>query len=481
MTDGPSAPASAGATPGSSTATTVSRWTLAALVVGSIVGGGVFSLPQEFASSAGATGAILAWVLAGTGTLLIALTFLRLADRRPDLDAGVYSYAREGFGRYPGFLSAMGYYLTAVIGNVAYWVLIMSTLGEWVPALGDGSTPLAVGIASLGVWTYHLMLRRGITSATAINRIVTVAKLVPLAAFLFIAFAVFDVGIFLDNLDGGGVPVPEQVRGAMLVTVFVFIGIEGASVYSRFARRRLDIGWATVVGFLGTLALFVMVTLAPYGILTQAELAALSQPSVSGVLEAAVGTWGAVLVGAGLLISVLGAYLAWTLMGAEVMVQAAKQGDVPAFFLKENSRGAPIGAITATNVLVQLFLLVVLFATDAFNTALSLISSLILIPYVLSAGFAVRTAWRGMRDGAARPWWFVVSVLTLGYALFIVWAGGVDYLLLTFAIYAPASVVHVVSRGGWGTLRTAERIELLVACALGVAAYVLLATGAITL
>ena len=141
-------------------------------------------------------------------------------------------------------------------------------------------------------------------------------------------------------------------------------------------------------------------------------------PSISGVLESVVGPWGSILVGVGLLISVLGAYLAWTLMGCEVVLQAARTGDMPAFLLKENSRGAQIGAITATNVLVQAFLLVVLFASDAFNFAVSIIASLILAPYALSAGFAVKTALADRRAGAigggdASSRWIVISFLTL--------------------------------------------------------------------
>ena len=121
----------------------------------------------------------------------------------------------------------------------------------------------------------------------------------------------------------------QQVMSTMLVTVFVFLGIEGASNYSRFAKKRSDVGKATVVGFLGVLALFASVSILSFGILPRAELQQLSQPSVGGVLAAAVGPWGATFIGIGVIVSVLGAYLAWTLMSAEVLSIAAKKGDMP--------------------------------------------------------------------------------------------------------------------------------------------------------
>ena len=118
----------------------------------------------------------------------------------------------------------------------------------------------------------------------------------------------------------------------MLVTVFVFLGVEGASVYSRHAKRREDVGRATVLGLPQRASrVFASVTIVSYGILPTSEIAELRQPSMAGVLEAAVGEWGKVFVSVGLIVSVLGAYLAWTLMAAEVLFVAAKDDDMPRF------------------------------------------------------------------------------------------------------------------------------------------------------
>lgn len=95
---------------------------LTAMVVGSMVGAGVFTLPQRFASQTGVYGALIAWAIAGAGMLMLALTFQTLAVRKPDLDNGVYVYAKTGFGVYPGFLSAIGFWASACAGNTFYWV-----------------------------------------------------------------------------------------------------------------------------------------------------------------------------------------------------------------------------------------------------------------------------------------------------------------------------------------------------------------------
>ena len=120
--------------------------------------------------------------------LTLALVFQTLAVRKPELDNGVYVYAREGFGLYPGFLSAVGFWASACAGNAFYWVLIMTTLSQLFPdlepVLGQGDTWPAFILSVAAVWGFFLLIRRGVREAAGINFIVTVAKLVPLALFL---------------------------------------------------------------------------------------------------------------------------------------------------------------------------------------------------------------------------------------------------------------------------------------------------------
>src|SRR5215475_7502071 len=315
-----------------STQQKMSRMQLTAMVVGSMVGAGIFSLPRTFANATGPLGAVIAWVIAGTGMYMLARVFQYLAERKPDLDAGVYAYAKAGFGDYPGFLSALGYWIGSCIGNVSYWVLIKSTLGAFFPIFGDGNTVTAIVVASIGIWLFHFMILRGVQQAAAINTVVTIAKIVPILVFIVILFVAFKADLFRANFWGGeGMPTKsllEQVRATMLVTVFVFLGIEGASVYSRYAKNRSDVGTATIFGFISVTCLMVLVTLTPYAVLPRAEIAGMRQPSMAAALEAVVGHWGAVFVSVGLIVSVLGAYLAWSLICAEVLFAAAKNKDM---------------------------------------------------------------------------------------------------------------------------------------------------------
>src|SRR5690349_8716288 len=208
----------------------LSLFALTMMVVGGMVGAGIFSLPRTFAGATGPIGAVIAWLIAGTGMYMLARVFQALAQRKPDLDAGVYAYAKAGFGDYPGFLSAFGYWIGSCIGNVSYWVLIKSTLGAFFPVFGDGNTVVAILVASVGIWLFHFMILRGIKQAAALNTIVTIAKIVPILIFILLLIFSFKAGLFRANFWGGeelaGKDLFDQVRDTMLVTVFVFIGIE---------------------------------------------------------------------------------------------------------------------------------------------------------------------------------------------------------------------------------------------------------------
>ncbi|GAB2523454.1 basic amino acid/polyamine antiporter [Microbulbifer agarilyticus] len=432
----------------------LTRTTMMGMVVGSMVGAGIFSLPATFANATGPFGALIAWGIAGTGMLMLAFVFQALAIRKPELDAGIFTYAKDGFGDYIGFMAAFGFWAGSCLGNTTYFVLIKSTLGAAIPAFGDGNTIPAVAISSIILWSIHFMILRGVKQAAAINKIVTVAKIIPIILFIIIVAAAFKKDLFIDNFWGGGSydmnDVLAQVRQTMLVTVFVFIGVEGASVFSRYAKNRADVGWATVMGFLGVLCLMILVTLLPYGVMLRPEIAELRQPSMAGVLQAVVGTWGAVFVSAGLIISVLGAYLAWTLLCAEALFTASKYDLVPKAFGYENENGVPSTALWLTNSLVQLFLILTIFAQYAFDLTLELTSSMTLIPYLLVAGYGLKLALTGETYEAdpsgARRRELIVGILATLYTFFMLLAGGLEYALLSCILFAPGTLLFIFAR-----------------------------------
>jgi arginine:ornithine antiporter/lysine permease len=467
----------------------MTRMALTAMVVGGMVGAGIFSLPRTFANATGPLGAVIAWVIAGSGMYMLARVFQALAERRPDIDAGVYAYAREGFGDYPGFISAFGYWIGSCIGNVSYWVLIKSTLGAFFPVFGDGNTVVAIVVASVGIWLFHFLILRGVQQAAAINKIVTIAKVIPIMVFIGILIFAFKMDLFRFNFYGGDLTngLFEQVKATMLVTVFVFIGIEGASVYSRYAKERSDVGKATILGFVIVTSLMVLVTLLPYAVLQRADIAGMRQPSMAAVLESVVGPWGSVFVSVGLLVSVLGAYLAWALICAEVMFAAGKSKDMPKAFSRVNKNNVPVVAMWWTSIIIQLIVISTYWSNDAFALMLNLTSATTLIPYLFVAAYGLMLAQRGEtydQRPEERQRDRILATLAVAYTLFMIYAGGLKFILLSAILFAPGTVLYYIARREQGLAvfnKTSDWVTFGVIVVAAVYGVYGLATGAISI
>ncbi|TVS00793.1 MAG: amino acid permease [Rhodospirillales bacterium] len=461
---------------------------LTAVVIGSMLASGMFTLPASFARATGPLGLLIAWIIAAVGMLMLALVFQSLAQRRPDLNAGVFAYAKAGFGPYPGFLSALGYWAGICLLNVTYFVLIKATLGGIFPGFGDGNTVQAVAVSSLILWTVHAVILRGVKEAAVINAVVTAAKIIPIAMAAVILGIGFQREVFVGNFWGGGLyewrDVPGQVRSAMLITVYAFIGIEGASVFSRYAKRREDVGRATLLGLASVASLFFLVTLLSYGVLLRPDLAALRQPSLAGVLETVVGRWGAWMIGVGIIVSVAGAFLARSLLAAEVVWSASRAETMPAGFARENAKRVPAAALWLSSACVQGFLILTLFAEEAYTLSFKLTSAMLLVPYLLVAGFALKLAWRGETYGdapAARRRELSQAGLATAFAAFLIWAAGLNYLLGAALIYAAGSILFILARREQArpAFTTREAVLFLVIVAFAAAAIYAFAIGAI--
>jgi arginine:ornithine antiporter / lysine permease len=428
---------------------------LIALVVGSMIGSGIFSLPQNMAASAGAGAILIGWLITGVGMLSLALVYQTLSNRQPALDNGVFAYARALGGEYLSFNSAWGYWISAWIGNVSYLVILFAALSYFFPVFGEGNNKAAIVGASVVLWSLHWMILRGLRTAARANALTTVAKIVPLLLFIGLVIAAFQRETF--TVDFWGSPALgstlDQVKSTMLVTVWVFIGIEGANVFSARAAERVNVGRATVIGFVVTLLLLIAVSLLSLGILKQPELAALKNPSMAGVLQAAAGPWGAVLISIGLIVSVGGALLAWTLLAAESVFTPAKEKVMPVALGVENTQGAPANALWLTNGCIQLFLLLTLYSSASYLALISLATSMILLPYLFSGLYALKLTWKGdtyaghrglqLRDMA-------IAVVATLYCVWLLYAAGPKYMLLSALLYAPGSLIYL------GTLRARQ-------------------------
>lgn len=196
------------------------------------------------------------------------------------------------------FNSAWGYWLSAWLGNVGYATLLMSAVAYFLPIFGNGQNIWSIIAASFILWACHFMILRGVESASFVNTIITIAKLIPIFLFILIVLFAFKMNMFTSGFwytPSGKFEfanVMSQAKSTMLVTVWVFIGIEGAVVFSGRARKRSDVGKATVLGIITVILIYMLITLLSFGVMSRAGLSHLSQPAMAELLQSLVGKWG---------------------------------------------------------------------------------------------------------------------------------------------------------------------------------------------
>jgi arginine:ornithine antiporter/lysine permease len=366
-------------------------------------------------------------------------------------------YSREGFGPYAGFTIGWSYWLCQICGNVGYAVITMDAMNYFFPPyFAGGNNLLSILGGSILIWGFNFLVLRGIKQATVINLIGTVAKIVPLLLFILILGFVFNSSKFSFDFWGENLAtqakigdLTAQIKSTMLVTLWAFIGIEGAVVMSKHASSPQAVGKATLLGFLGCLIIYVLLSLLPFGYMNQAELAAVANPSTAGVLEKIVGRWGAWLMNIGLLISVLTSWLAWTMVTAQIPQAAAENGTFPKEFAKENEHQAPSVSLWVTSALMQILMFLVYFSGNAWNTMLSITSVMVLPAYLSSCAYL----WKICEDHEYPNTLYIrrSTALFCGligsiYALWLIYAAGLQYLLMAVIFMALGIPVYLWAR-----------------------------------
>ncbi|MGC6376214.1 basic amino acid/polyamine antiporter [Bisgaard Taxon 45] len=438
---------------------------LTALVLSSMIGSGIFSLPQNMAEVAGAQALMIGWLITGIGIIFLGLSFFFISRLRPDLDGGIYTYARESFGDLVGFLSAWGYWLCATIGSVGYLVVAFEGLGLFTDStntviFGQGNTLLAFLGSSIVVWLVHWLITRGVKEAAFLNLLATFVKSFPLVLFIVLAAYFFSPDTFYHDIQATNLnlSMTDQVKNTMLITLWVFVGVEGAAVLSAHAKKRSDVGLATVLGIVIALVLYVAITVLSLGILPREVIAAMPNPSMAGLLEQMIGSSGKLIITACLIVSVLASYISWTMYSAEVPYRGAKNGAFPKILNKLNENDTPIHSLWFTNLVVQFCLVLVFMTGKSYNALLLISTSMILVPYFLIGAYLLKLSIQ-----QNSPWYIkLTGLLASTYGLWILYAAGLEHLLLSILLYVPGVGIYFYSRHQHqGKLRFSQKEKML--------------------
>lgn len=475
----------------------ISLFALLAIIISGAIGGGVFNLANDLARGSTPGGVVISWLFIGFGILMLVLSFNRLITIKPDL-SGVSDYARAGFGDFVGFLSGWGYWISAWTGTIGFAVLMMTSADYFFPgkfANSNGSlTILSVIIVSIISWILMLLVDRGVETAAAVNAIVMIAKLIPLVVFSITGIILFKANIFTQHFwqtfttnfaaDGSvkdfvwhamtASGLLSQIKGSLLVMVWVFVGIEGAAMMGNRAKKKSDTAKATVIGLAVLLVIYVLLSLLPYGYMDQASLANVKAPGLVYILNEMVGGWGGSLMAVGLMISLLGAWLSWTMLPVEATQQLAEQKLLPSWFGKLNKYHAPSNSLLITQLMIQIFIIITYFVANAYNVFIYMATAVIMICYALVGAYLFKI---GLKEASVKN--ILIGFFTFAFQALALYLSGWQYVWLAMILYTIGFLLFIgAKKESHQSISVKEWLGMLVVTVLGVLAIVVLICGA---
>lgn len=430
----------------------LSCFAIFSLVVGSMMGAGIFDIPQNLTHHAGTIAIIISWLITGFGMIAMVLSMLNINNLKPEIESGIYGYAKAGFGDNMAFNTAWGYWLSANIGTISYFIYIFSSLSNFklFHFFGHGNNLYSLISSSILLWLIYYLIARGIKEASLINIIITILKIASLVIILVIFLYFFKIKQFSNNYHHDWEQIKtassflQQLRSTMMVTVWDFLGIECALIMSSRAKSKKDVRTATLSALTLVIVIISCLSLLALGILPTADIAKLNTPSTTGVLEHCL----PIIVGVisasdfiriAIIVCVLGALLAWILSASNILYEAAKDGSMPAFIKKTNHKQVPINALLITVVFLQLSLFVSFFTELIYLILIQLSASALLFPYLTTVIYSYRLVTK------QQPYYrinYTINIIALLYILWLIYAGGLFYFIINTGLYLAGNFLY---------------------------------------
>jgi APA family basic amino acid/polyamine antiporter len=406
--------------------------TTTSLVVGNMIGAGIFLLPASLASYGSIS--ILGWLFTSAGALILAKIFSNFSKIIVNKSGGPYTYSKAGFGDFIGFLVAWGYWISCWVSNAGIALAIIGALSYFFPELN--TNPILKVSLGLGmIWFFTWVNSKGIKESGRIQVITTVLKLLPLALIILLGAFFFSLDNFPDfNLTGESDFATFPVVAAL--TLYAFLGIESATIPAENVENPEKIvPKATMLGTIIVTLVYILGTVVLFGILPVEVLKDSPAPfAEAGKIIG--GEYAGYFVAAGAAISGIGALNGWILIVSQLPMAAAKDNMFPKMFKKENKKGVPYIGLIIGSVLSSIILLMNVSdgLVDQFTFVVNLTVLACLVPYLfVSASYIIVLIEKKLHINNFLKT-FVLGSLGFAYSLWAIYGSEADTVFYGFLL-----------------------------------------------
>lgn len=415
-------------------------WMLLALVVGNMIGSGVYMLPASLAGIGSIT--IFSWILTAVGAICVAFVFGRLSEAIPKT-GGPYAYAEEGFGRYIGSQSAFLYWIYVWTGNAAIAIAGTGYLSFLIPTLKNPLHGALTAIAILWILTFNNM--RSASQIGLFQILVTIIKLLPILAVVILGWFFFHPHYIMDSINVTGKSNLSAISLGLNFTLWAFVGIESATVPAgSIENPKKNIPLATIIGTLFVAVFYITVSIVIMGMIPNANLQASSAPFADAA-QIIFGHFGGTLIALGAFISCVGCINGFIMLQGQVPMAAAKEGLFPFsnFFSRTNKNEMPVNALIFSTILTSVFLLLTISGnlTQQFNLIINLATSFAILVYFLSALSEVILAKRNKTPIRVRA--KLTIVIAIAYTFWAFFSVGPEMIFYEMILIFVSMILYV--------------------------------------
>ena len=415
------------------------------LVIGSMIGSGIFMLPASMAKIGSIS--LLGWLFSGVGALLLAIVFSRLSKLVPKT-GGPYIYPKEGFGDFIGFLSGWGYWLSVLVTNASIAIAFTGYLLIFIPFLSESQVAI-IAVPIIVVWLLTWINSRGIKSGGYLQLTTTILKIIPLVIVTIAGFFFFNGSHFIPFNSSGSSDL-AAIGTSITLTLFAFLGMEAATIPAGNIRDpETTIPRATIIGTIITIIIYLLSSISIMGVLPQEQLAVSSAPFAEAA-EIIWGSTGKYLVGMGALISTFGALNGWIMIQGHMPLAMAEDDLLPPIFRKRSKKGLPIFGLVTSSLLITIIVLTNSSkGLVAIFTLLILVGTfLALVAYLFSSLsevlILIRQKPAGWEKQIMRA--FILSLPAFAFSVIAVYGAGMKTVFYGFLVLILGVPIYVWSK-----------------------------------
>ena len=417
-------------------------WTSTSLVVGNMIGAGVFLMPATLAGFGGIS--LIGWVCSAIGAFLIAKVFAHLSKMLPAADGGPFAYSQKGLGDFAGFLVAWGYLVSVWCTNAAITVSFISALSTFIPALANNSL-LAIMTGLATIWFLTWVNSLGILTSGVVQLITTILKIVPIVLIGVVGLFYIHWENFLP-FNTSGTSTIAAITSTTTLTFFAFLGIECATIPSgSVANSATTVAKATTLGTLIATIVYILSTVSIMGMIPAAQL----KNSVTPFADAAVYIWGpgaAYWVSAGVAIAAFGALNGYILIQGQLPYAIAKDQLFPKIFTRKNKKGVPVIGVVISSVFVSILMSMnyTKGLVAQFKFLMLMTTSTILIPYIFcTASYIILRSKLSFKSNKYLALAILLATLTFIFCLWLMIGLGQETVFWGFFLTMTSVPIYV--------------------------------------